>query len=178
METGNHYVAQVKANQKTLFQETKRAASQQTALSVFRETGKGHGRSSEWSVSVFDASANTKVAEWKNLRSFVHVHREQLRKRTLAVQDAFFISDLRLTAQEFHAGIRGHWGIENRLHWVKDVVHGEDDNRIRKGNGPLSATVCSTIAINIHRKNGHSSIAMGQIMFGANVKELFRFLRT
>jgi len=71
------------------------------------------------------------------------------------------MSDLDLNAEEFHQGIRGHWGIENRLHWVKDEIHKEDKNKIRCGTGPVAASIFSSIAINIHRKNGNDSISEG-----------------
>jgi predicted transposase YbfD/YdcC len=45
------------------------------------------------------------------------------------------------TASEFADGIRGHWGIENRLHWVKDVVFKEDSSRIRTGNAPANFSI-------------------------------------
>jgi len=62
------------------------------------------------------------------------------------------------------------------LHWVKDVIHGEDSNQIRTQNGPVNSSVFSSIAINIHRKNGNHSISDGQMKFSSNVKELFKYL--
>ena len=61
---------------------------------------------------------------------------------------------------------------------MKDVIHQEDDNQIRVGNGPVNAAILSTIAMNIHRKNGNDSIKYGQIKFRAMTKELFKMLRT
>ncbi len=178
VESGNHYVAQVKGNQKTLLEEVKRVARSQIPLSTYHLEQKGHGRDMTWQVSVFDASNSGKTAEWKNLKRVILVKRERTQKQKSIKKDAFFISDLALQSEEFHQGIRGHWGIENRLHWVKDVVHKEDSNRIKKENAPLNRAVLSTIAINIHRKNGHQSITYGQIKFGAKVKELFNLIRT
>ncbi|MFN6483435.1 MULTISPECIES: ISAs1 family transposase [unclassified Nostoc] len=54
---------------------------------------------------------------------------------------ACYISSLICTAQEFAQGIRGHWGIENRLHWVKDVVLNEDRSTIHLGNAPANLSV-------------------------------------
>ena len=53
------------------------------------------------------------------------------------------------TAEKFAQGIRGHWGIENRLHWVKDVVFQEDNSKIRMSNAPANLSVMKAIAINI-----------------------------
>jgi len=107
------------------------------------------------------------------------VHRISISEGKEVHSDRLYISDLyHSDAKFFHQVIRGHWGIENRLHYVKDVVHQEDDNQISKDNGPVNAAVLSTIAINIHRKNGNDSIKYGQIKFRAKVKELFGLLRT
>lgn len=178
IKSGNHYVAQVKGNQKTLFEEVKRASIEQSALSTYELTEKGHGRTTTWQVSVYDACKSCKSASWKNLSKFIKVLRQTTEKKSRTSQLTYFISDLNMSAVDFHKGIRGHWGIENRLHWVKDVVHREDSNGIRKKNAPLNIAVFSTITINLHRKNGNLSITYGQIKFGANVKELFNLIRT
>lgn len=178
IESGNHYVAQVKGNQKTLLEEVKNIIVSQIPLSTYELQQKGHGRDMTWQVSVFDASQSGKTAEWKNLKGVILVRRERTQGQKSVKKEAYFISDLALQSEEFHQGIRGHWGIENRLHWVKDVIHKEDSNGIKRENAPLNRAVLSTIAINIHRKNGQQSITYGQIKFGANVKELFKLIRT
>ena len=55
--------------------------------------------------------------------------------------------------------IRGHWGIENRLHWVRDVTYDEDCSQIRTGNGPRVMVAIRNLAISIHRLTGATSIA-------------------
>lgn len=152
---------------------------EQTPLDYFEEHEKGHGRHSHWYVRVFDASFSPKAKEWKHLRRLIHVHKHTIRKGKESHNDRLYISDLNhANAEQYHRGIRGHWTIENSLHWVKDVIHGEDSNRLKKENGPINTAVFSSIAINIHRKNGNHSITEGQIKFGANVNELFKFIRT
>ena len=148
-------------------------------LSYFEEHEKGHGRKTAWYVTLYNARNHEKAREWKNLSRFIHVHRVATDKGGETHSDRLYISDLyHSDAQIFHYGIRGHWGIENRLHYVKDVVHHEDKNRIRSDNGPVNMAVMSSIAINIHRKNGNQSIKNGQIKFRANVKGLFNLCRT
>jgi len=153
--------------------------TEQTPLDYYEEHEKDHGRHSSWFVHVFDASQSHKAGEWKNLRRVIHVHKRTVTKGKVSHNDRLYISDLFKTdAKSFHEGIRGHWKIENSLHWVKDVIQGEDDNRIRTNNGPINAATFSSIAINIHRANGNYSITDGQMKFCANVKELFQLLRT
>jgi hypothetical protein len=70
--------------------------------------------------------------------------------------------------------VRGHWGIENRLHWVRDVVDGEDHNRAR-ATGHVLATVRNT-AISLFRLHGRLSIAAAQRFASANPYRLMSWL--
>ena len=176
VDSGNHYVIQTKANQKTLFQQIQRVIVEQTPLDYYEEHEKNHGRHSSWYVRVFDASDNPKAKEWKNLRRFIHVHKVTTQKGKVSHGDRLYISDRYDTsAQYYHEGIRGHWTIENSLHWVKDVVHNEDKNKIKTDNGPVNTAVLSSIAINIHRMKGIHSITEAQVVANAQFQELFDY---
>jgi len=130
-------------------------------LDYWEEHEKDHGRHSSWYVR------------------FIHVHKHTIKKGKESHSDRLYISDrYTIDAQYYHEGIRGHWTIENSLHWVKDVIHKEDKNAIRTANGPVNSSVYSSIAINIHRIHGCHSITESQIKFGTNVNELFKLLRT
>ena len=69
-----------------------------------------------------------------------------------------YISSARLDAKAFAAAVRAHWGIENRLHWVLDVVFHDDLARLRSGHGPQNMAVVKHIAMNLirHPKDKHS----------------------
>ncbi len=82
------------------------------------------------------------------------------------------------SANHFHTGIRGHWTIENSLHWVKDVIHNEDNNQIVKDNGPVNSAILSSIAINIQRTVGVRSVTENQMKFNTNIKSIFEHIRT
>ncbi len=169
----------MKGNQPKLFRSAQQVIVEQEPLSYHEEHEKDHGRHTSWYVTVYNGANHEKALDWKNLNRFIHVHRVCLKKGKEVHSDRLYISDLFHTdAEFFHKGIRGHWGIENRLHYVKDVVHQEDKNRIHSGNGPVNTAIMSTIAINIHRKNGNDSITDGQIRFGAKLNELFVLCRT
>jgi predicted transposase YbfD/YdcC len=174
----NHYVAQVKANQRKLLTHIQHTVATQTALSEFRTREQAHGRQSSWQVRVYEAKSTKLSQAWAGLSCFVHVHRQRLVKGQFGEVDAYFMSDLVLSAAAFAQGIRGHWGIENKLHWVKDVICGEDTNRIRHKTGAINVAVLGTVALNLHRRWGQASITEGQIKFGSNVKELSKLIRT
>ncbi len=57
--------------------------------------------------------------------------------------------------------VRGHWSIEARLHWVRDVTFGEDHSQVRTDHGPTNLAGLRTLAINALRLTGHTNIAAG-----------------
>ena len=58
--------------------------------------------------------------------------------------------------------VQGHWGIENRTHWVRDVTFDEDRSRIRTGNAPQVMATLRNIAISLLRLAGWTNIAAAQ----------------
>lgn len=180
IESGNHYLIQVKRNQPSLFQELGDMLAERP-LDIFEQTEKGHGRHSHWTVSVFDASGSPKSVEWKGLSRLIHVH-----KHTVYTDDGreshsdrLYITDLRTWDAEYFSRVtRGHWAIENRLHWVKDVRHGEDSNRISEPNAAMNISICSSIALNLHRKNGREGIKKAQMEVCAKIGNIINEFRT
>jgi hypothetical protein len=55
--------------------------------------------------------------------------------------------------------LRGHWGIENRLHWVRDVTFGEDRSAIRAGAAPQAVAARRNLVIALARRAGHANVA-------------------
>ena len=103
--------------------------------------------------------------------------KEQKLMKTQSV--SYRISDvLNLSAELFLQGIRGHWGIENRTHWVKDVVLNEDKNGIRNANGAVNMATFNTLVINFLRQHVHDSISTAQIIFGQNLKDQCQAIRS
>ena len=70
----------------------------------------------------------------------------------------YYLSSAKLSAKSFAAAVRAHWGIENRLHWVLDVVFHDDLARLRTGNGPQNMAIVKHMAMNLVRnpKDSHS----------------------
>ena len=70
---------------------------------------------------------------------------EGLKRIGVAIRDdvRYDILSKRLTAKSFGAAVRGHWGIENSLHWQLDLTFGEDRSRIRKGNAEPTSASCA-----------------------------------
>ena len=55
--------------------------------------------------------------------------------------------------------LRGHWGIENRAHWVRDVTFDEDRCQVRSGAAPQAFAACRNLTIALLRRRGHANIA-------------------
>ena len=181
LQTGNHYLLQVKRNQPSLYTQIQERMLEQAPLDGWQDHDIGHGRHTQWHIAVYNAIDHPKAEQWSELKRFIHVHRicYDTQKKTTAHSDRYYITDLATTdAAIYGKGIRSHWKIENSLHWVKDVIHGEDKNAIRKGNGPINQAIISSIAINWHRAGGNWSIKEAQVYASANIKEIICRLRT
>ena len=87
-------------------------------------------------------------------------------------QVAYYISSLVRDAVDFAEGIRGHWGIENRLHWVKDVVFDEDRSTIHMGQAPANLSLLRAIALNLLRRSGYSSITCAQRFLANDIDKI------
>ncbi len=109
---------------------------------------------------------------WTGIKSLIRVERVGTRGGKKYHEIICYISSLICTAKEFACGIRAHWGIENRLHWVKDVVLHEDDSTIRMGNAPANLSLIRAIALNILRRNGHAGITTAQRFLSNDIDKL------
>ncbi|WP_193921729.1 ISAs1 family transposase [Desmonostoc muscorum] len=122
-------------------------------------------------VEVFD-DLNGIDLSWAGIKSLIRVERTGTRGGQPYHEVVCYISSLIHPAREFARGIRGHWSIENRLHWIKDVVMKEDDSKIRMGNAPANLSILRAIAINILRRNGHLSITIAQRFISNDIDKL------
>ena len=98
---------------------------------------KGHGRLEKRTLRT--TTLLTKQPDWKGLKQGFELVRERTEKGQKTVEVVHGITSLsseRADAQRLLALSRGHWGIENKLHYRRDVTLGEDASRIRKAVAP------------------------------------------
>ena len=88
------------------------------------------------------------------------------------------LSPERASAERLLAISRGHWGIENRLHWVRDVTMGEDGNRTRVGSGPQVLAALRNATISRLRIAGSTNIAASLRRNAARVYDLIKLVRS
>ena len=111
---------------------------------------KGHGRNEVRRVWVQrDVSWLAQTKEWPGLASLVLVEAERTRRGVTSCERRAYISSLAASAAAMGAKVRGHWHVENRLHWVLDVSFGEDRSRIGRKNGAENMSVMRKIAMNL-----------------------------
>nr|WP_017655376.1 ISAs1 family transposase [Fortiea contorta] len=169
--SGNDYVIAVKENQPKLHSHIQRIAATKKPTSRVVEIEKTRDRFTTRIVEVFH-DVNGIDPAWTGIQSLVRVERIGTRKGKKYHEIVCYISSLICTAKEFALGIRGHWGIENCLHWVKDVVFKEDTSTIRLGNAPANLSILRALALNILRRNGHTSITTAQRFLSHDIDQL------
>jgi len=128
----------------------------------FEEADKDHGRFEVRRYWITDhLSTLSTASDWKGLRSIGMVERECWQGENKTVEKRFFINSISSDAKLFSKAVRGHWGIENPLHWRLDVIFGDDASRIRKGNGPAIMTSIRHLCLNLFEREP-SSLSMAK----------------
>ena len=164
-ETSNEVIVQVKENQPTLLRDCQVTAATQCPTEVYQEPmTKTHGRLESRRVEVFTPPPLTDPAKWASVQAIVKVERYRRIFDTPAKQwnpsdeTSCYIATTVLSAEAFGVGIRGHWGIENRDHHVRDVTLGEDQSRIR--TNPDIFGKLRSFALNILRANQVANVSL------------------
>lgn len=151
------YILALKGNQPTMEEEVKAYFDDLTENQEEREktvswtspTEKEHGRIEKRTVTVAPCNWFQDQNQWKGLASFVRVKRTVTIGEEMVSFERFYISSLNKTPEEFCSLIRGHWSIENQLHWCLDVIFGEDSSCARKDNSPLNLNVLRKTALSL-----------------------------
>ncbi len=158
---GGDYVLAVKDNQPTLHAEMQAAFAQAPAPKlrssrVATTWDKGHGREEQRTVRVLPAAeylSAVQCALWLGVLSVVMVTREVWCQATGAqsTEVSYFLSSLPPTARRIGRAIRGHWSIENGLHWVLDVVFREDARRVYERTTAENVALLNRLALSLLR---------------------------
>jgi predicted transposase YbfD/YdcC len=166
------YVLPVKENQPMLLNKARSLLNdvvldhgkgiQDTAhVGYFEQSESSHGRQETrrtWVSDEIQWLGKDLLALWPGLSSVALVERtrQDLGDLTgkVSVERQVYISSLKgVDAQEVAAAVRGHWSVENNLHWQLDVSFGEDHNRTRKGNGAENYSRLCRIALNLLKRD-------------------------
>lgn len=155
-----HYLLAVKANQPTLRAEIERyfADAPAAALETTVDVDKGHGRIEQRAVTV------AREVDWldsdrrfpgeirlPDVTTIIRIASRAEFKDRGRFETRYYVSSAALSADRAAQAVRGHWAIENSLHWVLDVTFGDDLSRLRTGHGAKNMAVVRHFAINLVR---------------------------
>jgi len=174
--SGNDYIITVKANQPKLFEHLNQQFEQQVPQSVATDVEQTRDRTTQRTVSVLEAGSDLDPS-WIGIQRIVQVERSGTRAGQPYAETMFYISSLPLDAIGFAARIRQHWQIENCLHWPKDVVLAEDAAPLCDGYALVNFAIVRTIAMNLLRQAGFTSITKGIRHIAHDVPRLFSFFQ-
>lgn len=151
------YVLALKGNQSTLHEEVKgfledaQAGGFPKMAHDFLETSeRGHGRQETrryWITADIDWLSNP--GQWEKLRTVGMVESIREIHGQVTVERRFYIGSIAADAQTFARAVRGHWAIENALHWSLDVSFAEDQCRVRSGYAAENLALLRHLTINI-----------------------------
>jgi predicted transposase YbfD/YdcC len=155
------YILAVKDNQPSLF-----AALQQHFAEVHDGTGgvpvshrvtreEAHGRKEErhYYTTPLPPALQAQVSAWAGCQSVGQVISRVERDGKITDEVRLYICSVKSQAKRFAAAVRGHWGIENSLHWVLDMTFREDESRIRKDHGPDNFGLLRRIALTLIKRD-------------------------
>ena len=142
---------------------------------MFEKVNKGHGRIEKRRVSI--SPVKLKLTEWLGVKTIVKVESQRQLKHKTEFSTRYYISDLEETAFQFYQRVRGYWGVENKVHYVRDVTQGEDKSRIRTTPLPQVLAIARNLAINLYRDAGFSNMAQAQRKCGYSFEQILSLFR-
>ena len=107
-------------------------------------------------------------------------NKSRCKRLTLATDKTetfYYISDLTETAEQFAQRIRGYWGVENKVHYVRDVTQGEDKSRIRTTPLPQICAIAGNLALNLYRDAGFDNMAQAVRKWQFGLKHILALFR-
>ena len=142
VDKGGDYVFSLKGNQQTIdeevkefFEDERKNNFKEMKHDTWQITEKGHGRIEErFYLHTEEIDWMGDRGKWKGLSSIGLVDAKRMMGEKQSSETRYFLSSLPQDAEKFAQAVRGHWGIENGLHWCLDVVMNEDQSRIRIKN--------------------------------------------
>lgn len=182
---GGDYVLALKGNQENLhqavstyFEDLLAKNLDGAAVSHHHERDEGHGRTEQRDYYQLNVPADFPEAEkWTKLKTIGLVIRRCTSHGHETVEKRYYISSLPRDKRRFAEYVRGHWGVENNLHWVLDMTFREDENRVRERCLANNLGWLRRMALTLLKQHpGRQSLAMKRRMAGWNVKFLMQVL--
>lgn len=173
VKKGGDFVFSLKGNHESLHETVKEYWSMlnfdkpesQAKYINFRSTStydEKHGRkeSRDYAISDDVQWLVQQFPQWKTIKSIGVVESTRDTGGECKPERRYFISSLEADEKLFAHAVRAHWGIENQLHYMLDVVYGEDASRIRKGYAPRTLSLIRKIALTVARSDRESKTSI------------------
>lgn len=157
------YVLAVKQNQGHLLDDITEAFEQCPQAASHSSLEKSHGRIEKRTCKVItDMGWICKSENWAKLQSIICIesHRTVIATGDQQQETRYYISSRLSNAQTFLHIIRQHWGIENKLHWVLDVIFKEDMSTKQAGNAAENFSIITKIALNLLKNNNSKKLSL------------------
>lgn len=160
-EQGADYVLSLKGNQGNLHEDVQQLFDwaiktdfKDIEHEVYQTIEKGHGRLEKRRYYLLGNVEHLVDAhQWVGLKRVGMIESERhVEDKPTTTERRYYLTSLNGGVERFARASRGHWGIENRLHWSLDVVFREDDSRIRSDHAPDNMTLIRKIALNLLSK--------------------------
>jgi|SRR5271157_1783806 len=156
IEKNADYILALKGNQGNLYQEVvdlfDKIKTQQFEYYIYQqdtEIDKGHGRiETRHCVTINNLDWLYEIQYWKGIKSIAKITSTVFKNEQETTEVRYYISSLDGNANLINRAVRKHWHIENKLHWVLDVLFKEDYCRVRTGNGAENLSILRKIALN------------------------------
>jgi predicted transposase YbfD/YdcC len=157
VDAGADYVLSLKGNHGTAFDEVQSYFAHADATDFVNiphgrheDVDAGHGRVEHRRVDTAPMDWFPDQALWKGLQSVIRVQSQRHMGATTSQETRYFLSTLPVAeVQRAAAGVRGHWAIENQLHWCLDVAFNEDQQRMRTGDAAANMALLNKLALNL-----------------------------
>jgi predicted transposase YbfD/YdcC len=173
---GGDYILAVKDNQPNLHQDIQDGfrsaletdfAGLEWSSALTEEINRGREETRECHVITRPGGLRD-AALWKGLAAICMVLRRRVVEGVEEVEFHYYIGSFVGTAEEYLRAIRGHWGIENSLHWVLDVVFREDESRHHAGNSGENLALLRRLALSLlkQEKESNSSLKTKRLRCG------------
>jgi predicted transposase YbfD/YdcC len=158
-EGGGDYVLAVKLNQPTLYDQVGEAIDagleqDSATLDEHQTVERGHGRQETRTYAIFPAPETVDPdGVWRDLSAVGMAITESTDSQGRGrLEVRYYILSVLLSAMEFAGTVRGHWGIENNLHWQLDVSFREDECRVRTDHAPANLSVIRRFALGLLKR--------------------------
>jgi predicted transposase YbfD/YdcC len=169
IDKNGDYILALKGNQGNLhdevvdfFEKTKHPEFAHYICQTDTQYEKDHGRiENRHCTTIMNLDWLFETSKWKNLKTIVRIKCVVIHDGKETTEERFYITSLDgQNAEQINHAIRKHWHIENKLHWILDVIFREDFCRLRAGNGAENMNIIRKIAINKMKADKSSKESM------------------